>query len=107
MEVSDAAVKGSHLIPREIAVASKPLSDEEFSKSCLLKAIKIVCPEKRQCLASVSLKRSTISDLISDIAAGIDGHFKEEVAFFIAVDESTDLPDTVQFAIVIRGVDRS
>ena len=38
MEVSDAAVKASFLIAKEIAVAFKRFSDGKFSKSCLLKA---------------------------------------------------------------------
>ena len=35
MEVNDAAVKASNLIVKEIAVASQPFSDEEFSQKIL------------------------------------------------------------------------
>ena len=45
MEVSDAAVKASYHIAKEIAIASKPFFDGEFIKNCLLKAIEIVCPK--------------------------------------------------------------
>ena len=41
-EVSDAAVKASYLTAKEIAVASKPFSDGEFVKNCMLKAAEVV-----------------------------------------------------------------
>ena len=49
MKVSDATVKASCLIAKEIAVKSKEFSDEEFAENCSLKARDIVFPEKRQC----------------------------------------------------------
>ena len=64
-------------------------------------------PEKLQSFASISLTRSTISDL----AANIDGQLKEKVAYFVAFSvailESTDIADIAQLAIFIRGVDAS
>ena len=40
-EVSDAAVKASYLIAHEIVQASKPFSDGEFVKTCMLKAAEV------------------------------------------------------------------
>ena len=110
-EVSDAAVKASYLIAKEIAVASKPFSDGEFVKNCMLKAAEVVCPEKRQAFANISLTRNTIADRISDLSANVDNQLKEKVASFvafsIAIDESTDVTDIAQLAVFIRGVDAS
>lgn len=37
-DISDAAAKASYLIAQEIAVASKPFSEGEFVKTCMVKA---------------------------------------------------------------------
>ncbi|XP_037774148.1 general transcription factor II-I repeat domain-containing protein 2-like [Penaeus monodon] len=42
-EISDAAVKASYLIANEIALASKPFSEGEFVRTCMLKAAETVC----------------------------------------------------------------
>ena len=108
-EISDAAVKASYLIANEIAVASKPFSEGEFVKTCMLKAAEIVCPEKRQAFANISLTRNTVADRISDLSADLDSQLKRKVksfiAFSVAIDESTDITDVAQLAIFIRGVD--
>ena len=58
-EVSEAAVKASYLIASEIALAPKPYSDGDFVKRCMMKAAELVCPEKRQAFANISLTRNT------------------------------------------------
>ena len=68
-EISDAAVKASYLIANEIAVASKPFSEGEFVKTCMLKAAEIVCPEKRQAFANIRFEgqicRSWLGHILS------------------------------------------
>ena len=97
MEVSDAIVIASYLIAKEFAVASKPFSDLEFGKNCLLKAIQKLCSEKRQSFNNINLTRNTISHCILDLAADIVGQLKEKfasfVAFSIAIGKSTDITD--------------
>ena len=85
MGVSDAAAKASYLTDKEIAAASKPFSDGEFAKNCLLKATESACPIKRQPFANISSTRNSMSDRISDLAAGKDGQLKEKVASFVAL----------------------
>ncbi|XP_037794130.1 general transcription factor II-I repeat domain-containing protein 2-like [Penaeus monodon] len=108
-EISDAAVKASYLIANEIALASKPFSEGEFVRTCMLKAAETVCPEKRQAFANISLTRNTVADRISDLAEDLDSQLKHKVksfiAFSVAIDESTDITDVAQLAIFIRGVD--
>uniref|UniRef100_G3N7N2 DUF4371 domain-containing protein n=1 Tax=Gasterosteus aculeatus TaxID=69293 RepID=G3N7N2_GASAC len=74
-----------------------------------LKAAEIVCPEKRQAFANISLTRNTVTDRIADLSADLDSQKKHKVksfvAFSVAIDESTDITDVAQLAIFIRGVD--
>lgn len=70
-EVSDAAVKASYVIASQVALASKPYSEGEFVKNCMLKAAEIVCPEKRQAFANISLTRNTVADRISEQSADL------------------------------------
>lgn len=110
-EASDAAVKASYLIASEIALASKPYCEGEFVKNCMLKAAEIVCPERRQAFANISLTRNTVADRISELSVDLDSQLKRKVesflAFSVAIDESTDITDVAQLAIFIRGVDET
>uniref|UniRef100_A0A674D230 HAT C-terminal dimerisation domain-containing protein n=1 Tax=Salmo trutta TaxID=8032 RepID=A0A674D230_SALTR len=75
----------------------------------MMKAAEIVCPEKRQAFANISLTRNTVADRISDLSVDLDSQLKQKVKSFIgfsvAIDESTDITDVAQLAIFIRGVD--
>jgi len=110
-DISAAAVKASYLIANDIALASKPNCEGEFVKMCILKAAEIVCPEKRQVFANISLTRNTVAERISDLSANLDSQLKNKVksfvTFSVALDESTDISDVAQLAIFIRGVDET
>ena len=102
-------MKASYIISHEIAAASKPFSEGEFVKKCMLKAAETVCPDKRETFANISLTRNTVADRISDMSEDLDSQLKRKVksfiAFSVAIDESTDITDVAQLAIFIRGVD--
>lgn len=74
-----------------------------------MRAAEIVCPEKRQAFANISLTRNTIADRISDLSVDLYSQLKNKVkdfiAFSVAIDGSTDIPDVAQLAIFICGVD--
>ena len=63
-------MKAGYLIANEIALASKPFSEGEFVKTCMLKAAEIVCPEKRQALSNISLTRNTLFGALDRV--GVD-----------------------------------
>ena len=65
-DISAAAVKSSYLIANDIALASQPYCEGEYVKTCILKAAEIVCPEKRQVFANISLTRNTVAEKISE-----------------------------------------
>ena len=64
-------------------------------KTCILKAAEIVCSEKLQVFANISLARNTVAERISDIFANLDSQLKNKVksfvTFSVALDESTDI----------------
>jgi len=75
-DISAAAVKASYLIAIDILLASKPYCEGEFVKTCILKAAEIVCPEKRQVFANISLTRNTVAERISDLSANLDSQLR-------------------------------
>ena len=51
----DAAVKASYVLSHKIANKSKPFSDGEFIKECLLDSAALICPEKKEAFEKVPL----------------------------------------------------
>ena len=88
---------------------TRPLTDREFVKKCLIKVVQETCPDKLPCIGDVSLSLSTITRRIEDIGEHLHETLKESAKFFkyfsLAIDESNDTTDTVQLLIFIRGID--
>lgn len=110
-EASDTAVRASYRIAREIAVSSKPFSEGDFIKKCMMMAAEDICPEKRRSFANISLSRNTVAERINELSENLNSQLKEKVAkfvaFSVAIDESTDITDIAQLAVFIRGVDEN
>ena len=77
-------------------------------KTFMLIAAEEICLEKRQNFANISLSRNTVMDRICHLSENVQQQLSEKVAHFVAysvaIDESTDVRDTAQLAIFIRGV---
>lgn len=77
----------------------------------MLKAAELVCPEKRQAFANISLTRNTIAERNSELSADLDSQLKHNtksfLAFTIAIDESTDITGVAKLVIFICGVDET
>ena len=58
-----AATKTSFVISHKIAKNSKPFSEGEFVKECLMDFAALICPEKREAFKNVSLSRRTVNTL--------------------------------------------
>ncbi|KAI7811513.1 putative general transcription factor II-I repeat domain-containing protein 2A-like, partial [Triplophysa rosa] len=106
---SEGAVKASFIIAEEIARACKPFTEGEFIKNCMDTVCGVVCPDKKQAFANISLSRNTVASRVDELASDIQAQLKDKakdfVAYSLAVDESADKTDTAQLSIYIRGID--
>lgn len=110
-EDSEAVVKVSYIIAEKIARKSKPFTDGEFIKECLEDAAEVLSPLQKPLYSKISLSGVTVARRIEDLAGDIERVFLERASQFVyysvALDESTDITDTAQLAVFIRGVDRN
>lgn len=68
-----------------------------------------MCPDQLKKFKTISLSRNTVASRIDEIAGNLRNQLKSVTPTFetysIAIDESTDVRDTAQLAIFIRGCD--
>ena len=87
--------------------------DGDMIKECIEIAADNVCDTQKdkESFGKISLSRTTITrrteQLSENIQVQLQDRIKEMVAFSLALDESTDMVDTAQLAVFIRGVDKS
>ena len=105
---NELVTKLSFEIAEAIAEKGKPYSDGEFIENCLEIFIENVSPEKKNLVEQINLSRFTVARRIDDLSENIEVSLKNRIskcsAFSIALDESTDLSDTAQLVVFIRGV---
>ena len=70
------------MVAYHIARHSKPFSDRDFIKKCMLDVADQVCPEKRQKFEEVSLSRRTLARLIETIGENLTSQLKGLVPSF-------------------------
>lgn len=70
-KISDAEVKCGYVVSEKIARASKPFTDGEFIKDCLLSAAEIMWPEQKQAFANRSLTGNTVPQQVKDMAENL------------------------------------
>nr|XP_023498321.1 general transcription factor II-I repeat domain-containing protein 2-like [Equus caballus] len=108
-KVSDAAMKCSYVLSEKIARASKPLTDGEFIKECLLSAAEIMYPEQRPAFANIRLSGNIVGQHVDNVTENLQDKLQEKakslVAFCLAAQESADINHAPQLAVFIRGVD--
>lgn len=104
-EIIRASYEVANLISRE----NKSFSDGDFVKKCILASVKEIIPEKISLFENISLSRNTITRRVEDIGGDLMSQLqiksKTFKFFSLALDESTDLTDTAQLLIFIRGID--
>ena len=108
---SEAAVKASFIVAAEIAKSARPFYKVELVKKCMVKVCDIVSPDKKQDFLNVSLSRNIVVENVCELSTNLHKQLikygKDFMAYFCAVEESSDTPDTAQLSIFIRGVDSS
>jgi len=106
---SEDLVKASFVISNMIAKSSRPFTEGQFIKECLIKACEIVCPEKKKAFEGISLSANTVASRITEAASNVHQQLtaaaKDFEAYSVALDETTGVTDTAYCAVFIRGVD--
>ncbi|KAL3847217.1 hypothetical protein ACJMK2_018139 [Sinanodonta woodiana] len=76
-----------------------------------MKVVEHICPEKKKQFGTVSLLKQTVTCRVDDIASNLHQQLERTSEKFIwysvTLDESTDVSDTAQMLIFIRGVDEN
>ena len=94
-----------------IARAKKPYNEGEFVKKCLCCIVEILSSEKdklKRMLSDVQLSRHTIDRRISDINVVLESQLHSDFQaceyFSVTSDESCDIQDKPQLAILARFI---
>ena len=100
--------KASFLLAFKIAQASKPFSDGEFIKECMVETAGLLCPDTKSKYEQISLSRRTVTRRIEQIdehlANELKGKADSFVFYSLALDESNDVRGTAQLLIFVRGI---
>lgn len=109
--IQESSTKASFMLSFKIAKASKPLSEGEFLKECMVETAGILCPETKDKFEKISLSRRTVTrrvELIDeDITSILNKKAKSFTFYSLALDESNDVKDTAQLLIFIRGINET
>ncbi|XP_076744961.1 general transcription factor II-I repeat domain-containing protein 2-like [Maylandia zebra] len=109
--IQESSTKASFMLSFKIAKASKPLSEGEFLKECMVETAGILCPETKDKFEKISLSRRTVTrrvELIDeDITSILNKKAKSFTFYSVALDESNDVKDTAQLLIFIRGINET
>ncbi|GBM68465.1 General transcription factor II-I repeat domain-containing protein 2B [Araneus ventricosus] len=109
--IQEAATHASYIVAYNIDKNNKALSDGEFVKQCMLQVCDVLCPDKKNNFQTVSLSRKMVTSRIEAIDKNLTSQLESNIGqfkfCFIAMDESTDINDTSQLELFIRGADEN
>ena len=95
-------------ISEAIAKNCRPFSGSKFIKDCMGMFVDQMCPEKNNSLENTSRSCPTIKRTIDDLSKDIENELEMKISqcefYSMALDESTDITDTAQLSIFVRGV---
>ena len=104
----DNVIKTSYVVSKLIAKKLRPHVEGEFVTECMVAAVELLAPDKVKLFQDVSLSRRTVSDRITNFAQDIEKTLKDSAGdfqfFSLACDETTDITNTAQLAVFVRGI---
>lgn len=104
-------LRASFQVVHILAKAGKPFTDGQLIKNCILKTVEEICPDKVSLFSAISLSPNTVARRTEDLGANIIRQFTYAASgfecFSIALDESTDVSDSAQVLLFVRGVSNS
>lgn len=109
--IQEASTKTSYLLAFKLAKASKPFSEGEFFKECMVETASILCPESKNKFEKMTLSCRSVTRHIEVI----DEHFTSKLnikaesftLYSLALHESNGIKDTAQLLIFIRGINEN
>lgn len=108
---NNAALKASYRVAELIGKGGRAYTDGDFIKTCLKAVVEEMCPDKLSVIETVSLSARTVTRRIEDIGEELVFCLKDRASKFmyysLALDESTDIKDTAQLLIFLRGIDNN
>nr|XP_033798845.1 LOW QUALITY PROTEIN: 2-oxoglutarate dehydrogenase-like, mitochondrial [Geotrypetes seraphini] len=109
--IQESSTKASFMLSFKLAKASKPLSEGEFLKECMIETAGLLCREskgkfeKNQFIMQDSHRHVELID--EDIASKLNNKAEFFKLYLLALDESNDIKDTTELLIFIRGINGS
>uniref|UniRef100_A0A3P9K194 SPIN-DOC-like zinc-finger domain-containing protein n=1 Tax=Oryzias latipes TaxID=8090 RepID=A0A3P9K194_ORYLA len=105
---SSELTRASYEISALIAKSGRSFSTGDFVKECLSTAASIMCPSQERVFSQISLSRNTVTRRVEDLSRDIRDQLtvksRDFVAFSLACDESTDISDSAQLLVFVRGI---
>ena len=104
--------EASYRVAYHLGAAGKPYSDSKLVRRCLIDVVKCIHSGKEADYSSIALSHVTMQRRQDDIAQQLQFSpqakiNKKESSFSLAVDESTDINDSVQSLIFVRCLSSS
>uniref|UniRef100_A0A3P9L1Z0 SPIN-DOC-like zinc-finger domain-containing protein n=1 Tax=Oryzias latipes TaxID=8090 RepID=A0A3P9L1Z0_ORYLA len=100
--------KGEVRKKKSSELLSKLRSQQATLTRCLSTAASIMCPSQERVFSQISLSRNTVTRRVEDLSRDIRDQLtvksRDFVAFSLACDESTDISDSVQLLVFVRGI---
>ncbi|MBN3287452.1 SCND3 protein, partial [Polyodon spathula] len=95
----EATALASYVVSEMIAKSGKPFTDGEFIKDCIIKVSVVVCPDRRNVFSNISQSANTVAERVVELSKDLEEQLCEKgkafSAYSIALDESTDLVNTL------------
>lgn len=99
----------SYVVSQIISKNNRPFADAEFIKKCMLAVVDEICPDKRKDFEDISLFARTCVRRTEELRNNLMQQLKEKISSFnffsLTMDESTDVCNTAQLLIFMRGID--